>query len=393
MTGAAQMVGPAQDKIPAWPSPRQEDWRWTPVARLNEAEFGAASAHDPLPLVGESSGLRIVVDEAGLCARLSTLDALEKRGLHLRHGQMGAESADPIPAFVAATTARSIDIHLDPGAVLADPVEIVFCASAQTQPAFFAHRINLHLGRGAELTLIERRSCAPGAPILMAHMRQTMLQPQARLHRLVIEPRSADMRTLSHETTHLDQDAALHEMILTQGGRLTRHERHVHLEARGAQAHLGGVLMPDHDNHAQILTFMHHDAPHTTSRQVFRSLADGTSSAAFQGRIVVAKGAMRADASQSHKGLLLAKGAAIHTKPELEINADDVRCAHGAAIGTLDADALFYLRARGLTEAAAHRLLTAAFARQALEAVPDLSAKAWAQLRPWMDWPDNGEED
>jgi len=145
------------------------------------------------------------------------------------------------------------------------------------------------------------------------------------------------------------------------GGKLSRLELTIALEGAGAQAHLSGVSVLGDSNHADITTHMIHSTGNTNSTQLFKKVAGGKSRAVYQGRVTVAKGADGADSRQTAKALLLSDTAEADLKPELEIFADDVKCAHGAAIGDLDTDALFYLRARGIPEAEARRLLIYAF--------------------------------
>jgi Fe-S cluster assembly protein SufD len=150
------------------------------------------------------------------------------------------------------------------------------------------------------------------------------------------------------------------------GAKLSRTELTIVLEGEGAQAHLSGVSVLADGKHADVTTTMIHRKPNTHSTQLFKKVAAGKSRAVYQGRVVVAKGADGVDSAQTAKALLLGDLAEADLKPELEIFADDVKCAHGAAIGDLDADSLFYLRARGIPEAEARGLLLHAFLEDAM---------------------------
>lgn len=153
------------------------------------------------------------------------------------------------------------------------------------------------------------------------------------------------------------------------GGKLSRTELTISLEGEGAQAHLSGVSVLGDSSHADITTHMIHRKPNTHSTQLFKKVAAGRGRAVYQGRVTVAKGADGADSRQTAKALLLSDTSEADLKPELEIFADDVKCAHGAAIGDLDADSLFYLRARGIPEAEARRLLIYAFLDDAVVSI------------------------
>jgi Fe-S cluster assembly protein SufD len=159
------------------------------------------------------------------------------------------------------------------------------------------------------------------------------------------------------------------------GGKLSRTELHIALEGEGAQAHLSGVAVLQ-EGHADITTHVTHAVPNTQSTQLFKYVAGGHSRAVYQGKVTVAKGANGSDSRQTAKGLLLGDRAEIDLKPELEILADDVKCAHGAAIGDLDAESLFYLASRGIPESEARALLMRAFLGDAIDMIADEDARA-----------------
>jgi len=153
------------------------------------------------------------------------------------------------------------------------------------------------------------------------------------------------------------------------GGKLARAELTIALEGEGAQAHLSGVSVLGANAHADVTTHVIHRKGNTRSTQLFKHVAGGKAHAVYQGKVTVAKGADGADSRQTAKALLLSETAEADLKPELEIFADDVKCAHGAAVGDLDADSLFYLRARGIPEAHARAILMYAFLEDALEPI------------------------
>ncbi|HTQ12798.1 MAG TPA: SufD family Fe-S cluster assembly protein [Rhizomicrobium sp.] len=159
------------------------------------------------------------------------------------------------------------------------------------------------------------------------------------------------------------------------GGRLSRTELHIALEGEGAQAHLSGVAVLE-GSHADVTTHVTHSVADTTSTQLFKYVAGGHGRGVYQGKVTVAPGADGSDSRQTAKGILLHDRAEINLKPELEILADDVKCAHGAAVGDLDADSLFYLRSRGIPQTEARALLMRAFLGDAVEAIADEAARA-----------------
>ena len=163
--------------------------------------------------------------------------------------------------------------------------------------------------------------------------------------------------------------------FFTTGGKLSRTELYIALEGEGAETHLSGVGVLG-DAHADVTTHVTHAVGKTQSTQLFKTVASGQSRGVYQGKVSVAIGANGSDSRQSAKGLLLGNRAEIDLKPELEIFADDVKCAHGAAVGDLDAESLFYLRSRGIPEGEARALLMRAFIGDAVDQIEDETIRA-----------------
>jgi Fe-S cluster assembly protein SufD len=206
-----------------------------------------------------------------------------------------------------------------------------------------------------------------GAEIVLAqgsyltHVRQT--------------PKAAQAIRICEISASVARDAVYRGHFADFGGKLSRTELHISLDDEGAQTHLSGVCVLN-DGHADMTTHVTHAAGNTRSTQLFKDVAGGHSRGVYQGKVSVAVGANGSDSNQSAKGLLLGNRAEIDLKPELEILADDVRCAHGAAVGDLDAESLFYLRSRGIPEAEARALLMRAFIGDAVEQIENESIRA-----------------
>jgi Fe-S cluster assembly protein SufD len=179
----------------------------------------------------------------------------------------------------------------------------------------------------------------------------------------------------------LGPGARYDSLVAATGGALSRHEVHVALEGERAECRLVGGYLMRGTQHVDNTTEIVHAVPHTTSREIYKGVLDEQARGVFQGRIVVRPDAQKTDGHQLNRTLLLSDRAEMDTKPELEIHADDVKCSHGATTGELDDGALFYMRARGLSEAAARRLLTEAFFGELIEAVAHPAAKSGIEER------------
>jgi Fe-S cluster assembly protein SufD len=162
---------------------------------------------------------------------------------------------------------------------------------------------------------------------------------------------------------------------LNVGARITRTEIHASLDGPGAIAHLNGAQLLTGSQHGDFTSVVRHTAPKGTSRQTVKNVLAGRSRGVFQGRIEVARGAQGTDGYQMNRALLLSPDAEIDTKPELEIFADDVKCSHGATVGELDAEQLFYLRSRGIPDQEARSILVRAFLAEALDPVTNETAR------------------
>lgn len=242
------------------------------------------------------------------------------------------------------------------------------------RPVGFHPRHAIRLGRGARLTLVE-----------------VSMGQGSYLHNPVTEVVVGEAATLQHIRLQEEADAAFHlatlyaelaagstydSFVLNLGARLARSEIHARLAGPGATAHLNGAQLLRGAQHADITTVVRHEAPSCASRQTVKNVLSDHARGVFQGRIEVARGAQKTDGYQMNQALLLSPEAEIDTKPELEIYADDVKCSHGATVGELDAEQLFYLRSRGVPEAEARAILVRAFLTEAIDAVANDVARA-----------------
>jgi Fe-S cluster assembly protein SufD len=226
-------------------------------------------------------------------------------------------------------------------------------------------RVLVLLEENASLTLVENLSGSEQRNVGV----EIILGANAQLHHVRLAPQAAGAIQIEEVAITVARDAVYTAHYASFGGKLSRLELDIALEGVGAQAHLSGVSVLDGDNHADITTRMTHAVGNTQSTQLFKKVAGGKSRAVYQGKVIVSQGANGADSRQSAKALLLGNQAEADLKPELEIFADDVKCAHGAAVGDLDADSLFYLRARGIPEDDARDLLIHAFLEDAMAGI------------------------
>jgi Fe-S cluster assembly protein SufD len=203
--------------------------------------------------------------------------------------------------------------------------------------------------------------------------------------RVVVQPAQTGL-VLDGIRVRVGAGSTFRQFILSEGAKLARIETHVDVAGAGARVELSGVYLAGSGKHADLTSVINHRVADGVTRQLIKGAARKGGRGVFQGRIEVARGAQKTDARQHHHGLLLAEGAEIYAKPELEIYADDVQCAHGNTAGALDEAALFYMRSRGIPQELARAMLTEAFL---IEAVPDylpeaINGEVVSAIRAWL---------
>ena len=386
-----------------FPGEREEDWKYTSTRSLQRRAFipalaassAAAVAIEPARL-RETSACTLVFVDGRHAPALSTAESTIN-GLHvntlaaaLTHDAARLESylvpepgwsADPFIALNTAFLRDGVVIEVDAGIRLAQPLQLLFVSTRQAHPLACHPRILVRLGAGAHGVLVETYLGLEGAANLTNSHTQIALEDGACLEHLRLQRESPEGFHVGR--VHVTQQHASRYLShnLDLGGLWVRNDLHTRLQATEAETVFNGLYVVDAHRHVDNHTRIDHLAPHTRSDELYRGIVGG-GRAVFNGKVVVAKHAIKTDASQSNDNLLLSRQAEIDTKPELEIYADDVKCSHGATIGQLDEQALFYLRSRGLDPETARGLLIGAFAVTVLDriSVPELRVFARRQL-------------
>jgi Fe-S cluster assembly protein SufD len=276
------------------------------------------------------------------------------------------DPARPFTALNAAFFADGFVLDIAPGVTLDRLIEILHLASGTTDASLHTRSL-IVAGEGSRAAVIESFSGA-GA-YWRNDVVELRLAPDAELSRATLVEEGSEALHFGETLATLGAASRLSSFVLLLGGRTLRQEATVRSEGERSRCDLGGAFLLSGRQEANILTTVDHAAPGGETRENFKGVATGRAHGAFQGRITVRPGAQKVDAHQLSRNLVLSPRAAIDTKPELEIYADDVKCSHGAAVGDLDEAALFYLRARGIPNKEARQILIEAFVREALELV------------------------
>jgi Fe-S cluster assembly protein SufD len=274
-------------------------------------------------------------------------------------------------AFAALNTALFQDlvvVMVPPGIAVRRPLHVAFVAPHAPLPYAQYPRLLVLLGRGARLVLVESYVGRAPGPYMTAAVTEVFLDEGASLehYRLLLEEEAYHIGLLRMRQ---ERDSHLRSLFFGRGCRIGRNDVRVELDGPGAEAYLWGLYVTQGQEHLDNYINIDHIKPHCTSRLIYRGILDGASHAIFGGTVYVRPGAVKTDAEQEDKNLLLSREAEVDSKPSLEIYADDVKCGHGAAAGALAQDALFYMRSRGLDEATATLLLIKGFAAAVLDEV------------------------
>ncbi len=334
-----------------------ERWHYTDLTRFGAQPVQLAAADAGADLAALAlDGCEQRVWRNGRTQQASTAAALAPMaGAH--EGLSGLHEAFALPGLQLALGADE---------ALARPLHLISVSSASVagEMHHLAHRISL--ARGARAVIILEQIGLPGAARFITQTLGAELGDGAELTLIRLQNESDATTQWLQTRVSVGRDARLKIVNVDFGGALIRNDWNVVLNAPGASAEIYGLFAPDGRTHLDNQYEIEHAAPHGTSRETFRGLGFDKSHSILNGRVVVKPGAMKTDSEQRIANLIFAKGAEIDAKPELEIYADDVKCAHGAACGQLDEQAVFYLRSRGVPQAEARALLTLSFANEVL---------------------------
>jgi len=374
------------------PTLRDEDWKYTDLRPLEKHRFAAANGEGEgeggaAALVKEAAlhsvtrhrlvfvnnrlraDLCELPDVAGLSVgslRTAQLEHPEALRPHL--DQLAARGRHGFTLLNSAAMDDGVFITVADGAIIDAPLEILFL-SAAAAPVMVQPRNLIVAGRGSAVTVIERYLSASASATLTNAVTEITAADNAAVHHLRLQQESGAAHHVGGVFADAAADSTVNTTAVILGGAWVRNDVTVRLGAPGARVTMNGLCIGAGRRHMDNHTRVEHAAPHCNSSELYKSVLGGRARSVFHGRILVRPGAVKTDAYQSNRNLLLSPEARADSKPQLEIYADDVRCSHGATTGQLDGDALFYLRARGIGGDRARAMLVMAFAAEVLRGV------------------------
>lgn len=369
-----------------FPHRRIEGWRWSDFnAALRDAASSPAVIHEAAPpLAGDLAGLkplemRIVNGRIDIPAgphegvRFGIIDAV---------GTIPELEANPIAALNVAMTKKALGIEIAEGVDFVRPILI---RHINTGAGFSFAQGLLRLCDGARATIIETFEGEGAA--FHSHLFHLVLKDGARLDRCVIHETGADAVVHSICALKVEARAHFNQASLSTGSRLARHETHVHFIAPGAAADIASAALVAGERHSDFTSEVLFIGEGCTTRQRHKGVAKDKGRNVFQGKFRVERGAQKTNARMNADALLLSETAEANHKPELEIYADDVECAHGSTAGALDPNAIFYMRQRGLSEHEARAMLIEAFVAGVFEHIahPGIGEAFRHRVAKWLE--------
>jgi Fe-S cluster assembly protein SufD len=375
-----------------FPSVKDEEWKYTNVAPIARVDFeplisADAAGHeaDAMQLasfgVVEAAESQLVFVNGELRNDLSSLTGLPEEVVAIdiskaiadeRYSEIVrkhlARSADYVNnGFTALNTAfvsHGAFVYLPKNVIVKAPLHLLFISDGAQTASF--PRVLVVAAENSSATLIESYVSTHDAQYFTNAVVEVVLKEGARLEHNKVQRESIEAFHVATTVADLGPNSSYDTTTITFGAQLSRHDIGVVMDHEGAECWIDGLYLVTTGQHADTHSVIDHKKPHCTSHQLYKGILDGKSRAVFNGKIFVRHDAQKTDAMQTNKNLLLSNEARVDTKPQLEILADDVKCAHGAAVGQIDEDELFYLETRGIHHDLARNLLTYGFAEEVI---------------------------
>jgi Fe-S cluster assembly protein SufD len=386
-----------------FPTTDEEEWKYTNVAPLSKMKFEPlfdrqAIGNDALEyqldafFYEEARRSQLVFINGIFQAELSALDALPESVVALNlaealnderyselvrhHLARGADYNDSgLTALNTAFLSSGAFLLIPRGVRVDVPVNLLFLSDPRAaQPVSFP-RVLVVAERESAATVIESYARLAEGTYWTNAVVEIVLEDRARLEHYKVQRESREAFHVATTTADLGRNSSFETTTITLGAQLSRHNITVRLDHEGAECRVDGLYVVGAGQHADTHSLIDHLQPNCTSRQLYKGILDGKSRAVFNGKVFVHEGAQQTNAQQTNRNLLLSKEARVDTKPQLEIFADDVKCAHGATVGQLEEEELFYLISRGLHPELAQSLLTYGFAEEVIEKIKIESIK------------------
>lgn len=383
----------ARFEAQGFPTMREEDWKYTNLAPLTKVRFRPAETvkiddrvREAIAGERERAGHRLVFVNGRFAPALSetlpsdgkavigSLSAALAHHPEIVGKNLARHARYEDQALVALNSAFITDgafIHIPDGVVLEAPVHILFLSVPSENPAVSHPRNLIVAGRNSQARIVESYRALGSESYFTNAVTEIVLGEGAVVDHCRVQLENEKAFHMGNVTACQGRDSTLNSYVISLGGALVRNDVSVLLGGEGSGCVLNGLYMVDDNQHIDNHTVVDHAVPHCSSNENYKGILNGKSKAIFNGEVIVRADAQKTEAHQLNKNLVLSENALIHTKPRLRINANDVKCTHGATVGMLDQDSLFYLQSRGFPREEARNILTYAFAAEIIEPIKD----------------------
>ncbi len=375
-----------------FPTTKDEEWKYTNVAPIAQVAFRPVAEGSTAPTAEslawscffELDCPRLVFVNGHYNPGISFLAGLAKGVIATRLSKALAASNPALEqhlaryadfenhSFAALNTALMQDggyLEIPKGIVLDKPIYLMYVSTADGRPSLSSPRTLILAGRECQATFIEGHIGLGEGTYFSNAVTEIVADENAMVEYSKLHQESGAGSHVGRVEVQQGRNSNVSTHSFSFGGALIREDLNVVLNGEGAEAQLNGLYLTTGQQHIDHHTTLDHAQPHCSSRELYKGVLDGKSGGVFNGRVIVRKDAQKTDSKQSNKNLLLSEDAVINTKPQLEIFADDVKCTHGATIGQVDQEAIFYLRSRGFGLGEARKVLTFAFANDIIDRV------------------------
>lgn len=364
-----------------FPGSRQEEWKYSPFYVDKDAQF-------VLSRNANRMAVRLSDEALGNCTRIVFVDGIFEQGLSdslsvngltvnllnlvpnpFSNEISGYENTIFSHLNQATALEGGIQIAVDAKSKIEDPLVFIHLFSETDQAAWIQPRIQIQVGEGAEVSFAELWQNPDNKMVVANSLSEVQVASEASVHWLSFENGSTNTTLVNQTRAEVAEKGVFQHKVISIGEGYVRNNLEIKINGTLGDAHMYGLTLGNHRLHTDHHTFVNHKAENTTSNQLYKAILAGKSNGVFNGKILVDQVAQKTNAYQSSKNILLSGDAKVNAKPQLEIFADDVKCSHGATIGQLDEEPIFYLRSRGLDEATAKHLLIQAFAAEIFDQI------------------------
>jgi Fe-S cluster assembly protein SufD len=376
------------------PTTRDEDWRFTDLSTLYRLKLKPhATESNVEPVVLKSlcfpeATVRLVFVDGRYVASAS--QGVESDGVmvgclgHILGDKTLADLHSSLEKHLTSIANFENDVFVAANSAYLDEAAVVHVAAGRGQDAAPIQILNVATGhetavnprllivaeQGAHCTVIEDYIAVGGTAYLTNSVCEVFVAPNAEVNHIKVQREAETAFHIANTSVRMEADARYRNWSVAAGGRISRHNLNVYQQGAGIDCEMNGLALISGRQLADTHSYIDHAYPNGNSRQIHKTITGGSAHAVFNGKIMVRQGAQQTNSSQQSRNMLLSQRASVDTKPQLEIFADDVKCAHGATVGQVEAEEIFYLKSRGLSETTARNLLTYAFAAEVVERIP-----------------------